>query len=111
MNMARDWRFQYYYAAAKKDVKPKNPGDVSIIYVSRWSSPEAAEKFAALDGRSLAKRYQHPEPVDAGHWTTEEGDVFIQQQGDLVLVTEGFDPATSKKLRDAASEAIGASSK
>lgn len=107
--MARDWRYQYYYAAAKKGVKPQKPGDVSLVYVSRWSSPEAAEAFAKLDASSLQKRYSKAQAVagESGHWTTEEGDVFIQQQGDLVLVTEGFDPATSAKLRSAASSAIG----
>ena len=106
--MARDWRFQYYYAAAKKGVKPQKPGDVSLIYVSRWSSPEAATAFARLDGDSLKKRYKNPQPVvgESGHWTTEEGDVFIQQQGDLVLVTEGFDVGSSSKLRNGAIEAI-----
>jgi hypothetical protein len=106
--MARDWRFQYYFAAAKKSLKPKEPGDVSLIYVSRWSSPEAAAAFAKLDGKSLKKRYKKSEPVagEDGHWTTEEGDVFIQQSGDLVLVTEGFDAATSSKLRNGAVEAI-----
>jgi hypothetical protein len=109
MKMSNDWRHQYYFAAAKKGVKPQKPGDVSLIYVSRWSTPDAAEKFAKLDGESLQKRYQQAEPVanESGHWTTEEGDVFIQQQGDLVLVTEGFDAATSKKLREAAKAAIG----
>jgi Putative metallopeptidase family (DUF6782) len=107
-SMARDWRFQYYYSAAKKGVKPKEPGDVSLIYVSRWSSSEAAQAFAKLDGDSLHKRYKQAQPVagEQGHWTTEEGDVFIQQQGDIVLVTEGFDPATSQKLRQGALGAI-----
>ena len=103
-DMARDWRFQYYYAAAKKGVKPQKPGDVSLIYVSRWATPEAAANFAKLDSESLKKRYKQPQPVagESGHWTTEEGDVFIQQQGELVLVTEGFDRATSAKMREAA---------
>ena len=102
--MAREWRYQYYFAAAKRDVTPTKPGDVSLIYVSRWSSPEAAEAFAKLDGESLKKRYQHAEPVtgEVGHWTTEEGDVFIQQKDDVVLVTEGFEPGISAKLRTAA---------
>lgn len=102
--MAREWRYQYYFAAAKRGVTPTKPGDVSLIYVSRWSSPDAAEAFAKLDGESLQKRYQHAELVtgEVGHWTTEEGDVFIQQKDDVVLVTEGFDAATSTKLRSAA---------
>jgi hypothetical protein len=107
-DMATMWRHQYYFAAAKRGMKPTKPGDVSLIYVSRWSSPEAAAAFAKLDGESLKKRYQHPEPAtgEDGHWTTEEGDVFIEQHGALVLVTEGFDAATSAKLRDAALGAI-----
>ncbi|HVZ17000.1 MAG TPA: hypothetical protein VG897_07780 [Terriglobales bacterium] len=106
--LAREWRHQYYFAAAKKDVKPAKPGDVSLIYVSRWSMPAAAEAFAKLDGESLKKRYHSAQPVvgGPGHWTTEEGDVFIQQQGDLVLVTEGFDVTTSGKLRNAALSAV-----
>ena len=106
--MATNWRHQYYFAAARKGIKPSKPGDVALIYVSRWSSPAAAEAFAKLDGESLKKRYQKPEPVsgEPGHWTTEEGDVFIQQQGDLVLVTEGFDAGTSRRVRSAALGAI-----
>ena len=106
--MSTDWRFQYYYAAAKKGMKPQKPGDVSLIYVSRWSSADAAAEFAKLDGESLTKRYKQAQAVagESGHWTTEEGDVFIQQQGDMVLVTEGFDGATSAKLRDAALGAL-----
>ena len=106
--MATDWRFQYYFAAAKKGVKPQKPGDVALIYVSRWSSPEAAEAFAKLDAESLKKRYQKAELVEGetGHWTTEEGDVFIQQQGELVLVTEGFEGGISNQLRSAACSAI-----
>jgi hypothetical protein len=107
-DLATMWRHQYYFAAAKKGVKPTKPGDVALIYVSRWSSPEAASAFAKLDGESLKKRYKHPAPVagEEGHWTTEEGDVFIEQHGPLVFVTEGFDSAISSKLRDAALSAI-----
>ena len=71
-------------------------------------SPEAAEAFAKLDAESLKKRYQKAELVEGetGHWTTEEGDVFIQQQGELVLVTEGFEGGISNQLRSAACSAI-----
>jgi hypothetical protein len=102
--MATTWRHGYYFAAAKHGVRPIKPGEVALIYVSRWSSPEAAHAFAELDGNSLKKRYQNAEPVsgDSGHWTTEEGDVFIEQHGDIVIVTEGFDRDLSSKLRSSA---------
>jgi hypothetical protein len=31
-------------------------------------------------------------------WTTEEGAVVIEQQGDTVLVSESLDPATTATL-------------
>jgi hypothetical protein len=106
--IAQNWRHQYYLAASKRGVKPTKPADVSLLYVSRWSSPEAAGDFAKLDGESLKKRYKNAEPVagEPGHWKTEEGDVFIEQHGELVLVTEGFDAEMSSKLRDGALEAL-----
>jgi hypothetical protein len=106
--MATTWRHGYYFAASKRGVKPTKPSEVALIYVSRWSSPEAAAAFAKLDGESLKKRYKNAEAVagESGHWNTEEGDVFIQQQGDIVMVTEGFDAAVSSKLRTAALHAL-----
>lgn len=110
-----EWRGGYYYAG-----RPKN--DVSaplgLLYVSRWSSPEKASEFAEIYARSLVKRYkkaeemgnptgessqQHPEyKVDllkGRHaWTTEEGTVVIEEQGDTVLVSESLDAATTEIL-------------
>jgi hypothetical protein len=111
-----EWRGGYYYAA-----RPKNnaAAPLGLFYVSRWSTPEKAEEFAEIYARSLPKRYkkaeeagksatdqaalEHPEfKVDilqGRHvWTTEEGTVVIEQQGDLVLVSEGLDPATTETL-------------
>jgi hypothetical protein len=89
------------------------------MYVSRWSSAEKASEFAEIYARSLAKRYkkvedlknsssaqageEHPEyKVDilqGRHaWTTEEGAVVIEEQGDTVLVTESLDSATTETL-------------
>ena len=105
-----EWRGGYYYAA-----KPK--GDPSaalaLLYVSRWSTPEAAADFASIYASSLKRRYhsmrlvQAPkangdEPRIGSHeWLTEDGDVVIDTQGDTVFITESFDQVTSDKLRDA----------
>jgi hypothetical protein len=108
--LAATWRNSYYYASAKKDVKPQKPEDIALLYVSRWSSPEAAENFAHVYAGALGTRYKKIAPVagEKWHWTTEDGDVFIQREGDALAVTECFDPATSEKLRSAALEALGA---
>jgi hypothetical protein len=111
-----EWRGGYYYAA-----RPKNDAaaPLGLIYVSRWSSAEKASEFAEIYARSLTQRYkkseeignpastalsqQHPEyKVDVlkgrHAWTTEEGTVLIEEQGDTVLVSESLDAATTEML-------------
>jgi hypothetical protein len=86
------WRGGYYFAVRPKD-KPTAP--LGLLYVSRWSSAEKATEFAAIYAKSLAKRYQKvisAETPNGSHmWTTEEGPVFIETHGDLVLVAESLD--------------------
>jgi hypothetical protein len=107
-SLASAWRNSYYYAANKKSTKPSKPADIALLYVSRWSSPEAANHFADIYADALGTRYKEIKPVEnqPGHWTSEEGDVFVERQGDVILITESFDPVMSKKLRDAASAAL-----
>jgi hypothetical protein len=111
-----EWRGGYYYAA-----RPKADGNapLALMYVSRWSDAEKAAEFAAIYAQSLTLRYKKaeeagktsPDPAAAPHpkykiellqgrhtWTTEEGTVLIEQQGDTVLVTESLDPATTERL-------------
>ncbi len=114
-----DWRGGYYYAA-----RPKNntAAPLGLLYVSRWSSAERAAEFAGIYARSLGQRYKKAEEVrDSSHasadrseegrqerkvellqgrhaWTTEEGAVVIEQQGDTVLVSEGLDATTTETL-------------
>ncbi|MGA8213529.1 MAG: hypothetical protein WB799_08030 [Candidatus Sulfotelmatobacter sp.] len=112
-----EWRGGYYYAARHK----QDPaGDVlyplGLLYVSRWSSAEKAAEFAGIYSRSLPKRYLKLEKItDASAaeptqerkvellqgrhaWTTEEGTVVIEEQGDTVLVSESLDTATTETL-------------
>jgi hypothetical protein len=109
-----EWRGGYYYAA-----RPKNnaAAPLGLIYVSRWSSAEKASEFAEIYARSLKQRYkkadevvsssessqEHPEyrveVLKGRHvWTTEEGTVVIEEQGDTVLVSESLDAATTETL-------------
>lgn len=104
--IAHEWRNSYYYAANKKGMKAVRPGDISLLYVSRWSSTEAANQWADIYAGALGTRYKKITSVSPGHWTTEEGDVFIERQADVVLVTESFDQETSTKLRGAALASI-----
>jgi hypothetical protein len=120
--MYPEWRGGYYYAAKPK---PDPKADTSataplgLLYVSRWSSADKAAEFAQIYARSLKQRYKKTEEVggpatnqvaaqDADSstdqlkgrhaWTTEEGPVVIEQQGDTVFVSESLDPATTATL-------------
>ncbi len=115
-----EWRGGYYYAARPRS-DPAGP--LGLFYVSRWSSAEKAGEFAEIYARSLAKRYKKVEVVGdavvkpasgepaAEHvefkvevlkgrhaWTTDEGAVVIEEQGDTVLVSESLDAATTATL-------------
>jgi hypothetical protein len=111
-----EWRGGYYYAA-----RPKNDATapLGLLYVSRWSSAEKASEFAEIYARSLAQRYKKAEEIGNASasassqqhreytidvlkgrhaWTTEEGTVVIEEQGDTVLVSESLDAATTETL-------------
>ncbi len=117
--MYPEWRGGYYYAARPK-ANPAAP--LSLLYVSRWSSAEKAAEFAEIYAQALKQRYKRADEVDdpapgnsaeqsadssqsktgqlkGRHaWTTEEGTVVIEEQGDTVLVSESIDPAITARL-------------
>ncbi|HWR14534.1 MAG TPA: hypothetical protein VN577_06880 [Terriglobales bacterium] len=106
--LATSWRNSYYYAAGKRGVKPSKTEDIGLLYVSKWSSAEAANHFADVYAGAVGIRYKNIAPVEnePGHWKSEEGDIFIERQGDYVLITESFPPEISKKVRSAALERL-----
>jgi len=110
-----EWRGGYYYAAKPKaDVA----APLGLLYVSRWSSEEKAAAFAAIYAQSLKQRYKTVEAQDGSNaattsqpdppevsllkgrhtWKTEEGTVVIEEQGDIVFVSESLDAATTVQL-------------
>ncbi len=112
-----EWRGGYYYAAK---VKSDATAPLALFYVSRWSSPETAAQFAGIYAQSLKQRYKKateqpdskeaaqspastdeaaPASLEGRHaWSTEEGVIVIEKQGDTVLVSESLDPATTATL-------------
>jgi len=107
------WRGGYYYAARPKG-DPSAP--IALLYVSRWSNPERSAEFAAIYARSLEKRYLHVRETDGGaaknqpanlvfdsltgnhSWLTEQGPVFIDVQGDMVVIAESLDQTTTEQV-------------
>ena len=110
------WRGGAYVAfrrnRAEQSAAPANASEVALVYVSRWKSPEAAQKFAKLYAAGVGKRYQTTQwlatacsescPVSAAEVSTEEGPVIVEQWPDnTVVVSESFDESTAAKLRKA----------
>jgi hypothetical protein len=114
-----EWRGGYSYAAKPKSASKSEPArPLGLLYVSRWSSTDKAAEFAAIYARSLKQRYKkatelgdvEPEKSTEGSdpevdllkgrhtWTTEDGPVVIEQQGDTVFVSESLDPGTTATL-------------
>jgi hypothetical protein len=156
-----EWRGGYYYAANPKQSQTSDStttGPLGLLYVSRWSSADAAAEFAGIYAHSLKDRYRkieevgEPQPDQPAHdkatqgktqdtttdkpaenavprqasdpkssadsetkpetkpepkidplkgrhaWTTEDGTVVIEEQGDMVLVSESLDAATTAAL-------------
>ena len=115
--MYPEWRGGYYYAAKSKT---DSAAPLSLLYVSRWSSPITAAQFAGIYACSLNQRYKKissssdaqdsqksapnreenaPPPLEGRHsWSTEEGTVLVEQKGDTVFITEGLDENTSTTL-------------
>ncbi len=95
--------------------------DLALLYVSRWKTPQAAERFARFYTGAVGLRYQTATaqplpacsgtncPVSAAQISTEEGLVVVQQWADnSVIVSESFDTPTAEKVHAAVREGVSA---
>lgn len=109
--ISREWRGGYYWAALTPEAAPKQgsvsqTGDVALAYVSRWSTPEAARRFADYYAKGVPRRYAGAtqmtgETKGSDTWQTSEGLLTITVRDVDVLVTETFDGTATAKIRAA----------
>jgi hypothetical protein len=105
------WRGGYYLAPHRKTT-PKQ--QIGLIFFSRWGSPESAKSFAAMYGGYIPSRYkgasrlpvscpvaQAGDDCNVREWDTAEGKVILELQSADLLVLEGLDPETEKRVRAA----------
>jgi hypothetical protein len=118
-DLASAWRggaFVTFRRIAQGPARVDDPttADLALLYVSRWQSAPAAQRFAHLYTTAVGLRYQKavtqptescggPEcPVSAVQVLTEEGPVIVERWADnTVLVSESFDAPTAAKLSHA----------
>jgi hypothetical protein len=93
--------------------------DLALLYVSRWTTPQAAEPFARFYTSAVAQRYQTATlqsapacsgtncPLSRAQIMTEEGPVLVEHWADnSVIVTESFDTTTAAKVHSAVRDGV-----
>jgi hypothetical protein len=118
-SIAPNWNGGAYVAVKRVGAKePLTTADVGLLYLSRWKTPEAAQRFIDVYKNSLSKRvtvrdekpWQPPcaagsvkcAPLWAVRINTSEGPIFMEMgQNNMVLISHSFDEATAGLLRQA----------
>ena len=112
------WQGGAYVTFRRKDkaasTASATTADLALLYVSRWTTPQAAERFARFYTSAVAQRYQTATqqsaaacsgtncPVSRAQIMTEEGPVLVEHWGDnSVIVSESFDTITATKVHTA----------
>jgi hypothetical protein len=116
--LSHEWRGGAYYAAGRKGAKPADPNSsahIGLYYISKWSGEPAAKEFAKQYAAALAKRYEgikhvaaDPDRPGLDQYHTSDGEIFIQQTGDVVVAVESFDKDSAAKLIEAGLKQAGA---
>jgi hypothetical protein len=122
-DLAGAWQGGTFVTFRRKDKASElspNTADLAVLYVSRWKTPQAAERFAHFYAGAVSQRYHSATaeesqacsgascPASVAQIATEEGPVIVEHWDDnSVIVSESFDIATAAKLRTALREEQG----
>jgi hypothetical protein len=107
--MYPNWRGGYYYAVKKKGAAVQQPGDLGLVFVTRWANAEAAEQFRKLWDSYVVPRYHapadmRPAPVpgySGQSWPVAPEPVSVVSRGDLVIAIESIRYEMHEKIRSA----------
>lgn len=115
--LAPNWDGGIYYAAQRKNAsaaEKETTGSLALLYSSRWKNPDSARSFFHVFEEELPRQYdglkrREKDETDDGErvYTTAEGDVLLALKGTTVWVSEGYDLATARKLREMVEGAQG----
>jgi hypothetical protein len=112
------WQGGAYFAYRRKDKSSADAStttsDLALLYISRWKSAQAAERYARFYASTIPQRFRTATPqllpacagtncpASSAQFLTEEGPVVIEHwPGNTVIVSESFETATAAKIRDA----------
>jgi hypothetical protein len=115
--LAPEWDGGIYYAAQRKSAtsaEKETTGSLALLYSSRWKNEDSARSFFEVFEQELPRQYDglkrrnSDEKDDSERvYSTSEGDVLLTLKGKTVWVSEGFDVAMARKLRDMVDAAQG----
>lgn len=109
--LAPEWDGGTYYAAQRTKAtaaEKETTASLALLYTSHWKNEDSARSFFEVfeqemprqyDG--LARRKEDEKDDNERVYTTREGDVLLTLEDKAVWVSEGFDAAVARKLRDA----------
>jgi hypothetical protein len=109
--LAPAWNGGVYYAAQRKSAvtaaEKESTASLGLIYYSRWKNRDSARSFLHTYAAQIPRKYsdvQERKGDETGDleqvFSTNEGDVLISLSGTGVFISEGFDLALAKKLRN-----------
>jgi hypothetical protein len=105
------WNGGMYYAAQRKSAvtaaEKESTASLGLIYYSRWKNRDSARSFMHTYAAQIPRKYsgvveRTKDEADEKEqvFSTGEGDVLISLSGTGVFVSEGFDLALARKLRN-----------
>ena len=114
--VARQWNGGSYVAVKRTGVAPGTPlgtADLALVYLSRWNTGKAGERFGQIYLQALAKRLSVTDttqrlceedpcngPLWEQHANSSEGPVNIELwPGNRLIITHGVDNARMMALR------------
>jgi hypothetical protein len=109
--LAPEWNGGVYYAAQRKSAtvaEKDTTASLALLYSSLWKDRDSARSFFEVFDQQLPRQYdglkrRQSEEKDENErvYSTSEGDILLTLKDRTVWVSEGFDLAMARKLRDA----------
>jgi hypothetical protein len=118
--LAPEWAGGVYYAAQRKSATPTEKGttaSLALLYSSQWKNKDSARSYFEIFEQELPRQYDNLQRREADEdqkdeleatervYSTSEGDVLLTLRDNTVWVSEGFDLALARKLRDQVEQA------
>jgi hypothetical protein len=115
--LAPEWDGGVYLAAQRKNAseqEKQTTASVALLYSSRWKNEDSARSFFEVFDQEMPRQYdglkrRQADEADENErvYTTREGDVLLTLKGSSVWVSEGFEVALARKMRDSVDAAQG----